>query len=295
MNNRTKGYLFGIFGAAAYGLNPLFTLPLYADSVNPLSALLFRYGLAAPLLALLMVARRMSFRIDRHELPALIVLGIMMALSSLTLFVSYTYMDAGIASTLLFVYPILTAVLMKVGYQERMNWKVAVSMLLALAGILLLYYQGKGLHLDATGVLLVFVSALTYAIYLIGVKHSCLVRMPTLKMNFYVLVVSTALFVVCLLFFGPLTLPQHGYLWMDALALALFPTCVSFLFTTLAVHRIGSTETSILGALEPLTAVVIGILVFHEAFTFRNACGIALILLSVCVVVWQGKRLQTPS
>ena len=112
MSPKVKGYLLGIVAAASYGMNPLFTLPLYKAGMSPDSVLFFRYLFAIPILGGMLLWRGRNFKVKRREMPPFIMLGLLFALSSLTLFQSYNYMEAGIASTLLFVYPILVAVIM---------------------------------------------------------------------------------------------------------------------------------------------------------------------------------------
>ena len=147
MKNYT-GYVFAALAAASYGTNPVFAKPLYADGMNPDSVLLFRYAFGIALLGLLMICngwRRhnlsTAFRVSRHSLPQLVILGILMALSSLTLFLSYNYMPVGIASTLLFTYPILVAVIMTLVYHEPMSWLVVICLLLATSGVGMLCEQ----------------------------------------------------------------------------------------------------------------------------------------------------------
>ena len=142
------GYVFAALAAASYGTNPVFAKPLYADGMNPDSVLLFRYAFGIALLGLLMIWngwRRhnlsTAFRVSRHSLPQLVILGILMALSSLTLFLSYNYMPVGIASTLLFTYPILVAVIMTLVYHEPMSWLVVICLLLATSGVGMLCEQ----------------------------------------------------------------------------------------------------------------------------------------------------------
>jgi len=168
MNAKTKGYILGAVAAATYGMNPLFALPLYENGMDTDSVLLFRYLFALPLLGVMLKARGRDFRLQRREILPLIVLGLLVAVSSLTLFQSYHYMDAGIASTLLFVYPILVALIMAVAFKEKVTLQTALCILLALCGIGLLYRNGDGSTLNLTGTLLVFASALSYALYIVG-------------------------------------------------------------------------------------------------------------------------------
>ena len=142
MNPKAKGFLLGAIAAAAYGMNPLFALPLYKAGMNPDSVLFFRYLFAIPLLGIMLKARGRNFRIQRKEIFLLIVMGILVAVSSLTLFESYNYMDAGIASTILFVYPIIVALIMTFVFKEKLKKLTVLCIFLALGGISLLYTIG---------------------------------------------------------------------------------------------------------------------------------------------------------
>lgn len=170
MNVKAKGYILGAVAAATYGMNPLFALPLYKAGMNPDSVLFFRYLFAIPVLGMMIVARGRSFKLKRKEVLPLIIMGLLVALSSLALFQSYNYMDVGIASTLLFVYPILVALIMWIAFKEKLTLPTVLCILLALGGIGLLYKSGDGSTLNLTGIILVMISALSYAIYIVGVN-----------------------------------------------------------------------------------------------------------------------------
>lgn len=290
MNDKVKGYILGVIAAASYGTNPLFALPLYADGMNPDSVLFLRYLAAIPVVALIMAIRGRSFKVSLRQFGMLAVMGLLMAVSSLSLFMSYTYMDAGIASTLLFVYPVMVAVIMAGVYKERIS-KVTISCIaVVLIGISMLGRGEEGASLSLVGVMIVMVSSLSYAIYIVGINKSSLDKVPTLTVTFWVLVFGAAVFAARLMLPSvPLTMPSgdgnQWLLWGCVAGLAILPTAVSFLCTTGAVQYIGSTPTAILGALEPVTAVVIGIFVFGESLSMLDVVGIILIISAVSVIV----------
>lgn len=288
MNAKAKGYILGSIAAASYGMNPLFALPLYKAGMDPDSVLFFRYLFAIPLLGIMIKARGRSFKIQRKETFPLIIMGLLVALSSLTLFLSYNYMAAGIASTLLFVYPIMVALIMAMVFKEKLALQTIVCMLLALGGIGLLYKSEDGSTLSLIGTLLVFASSLSYAIYIVGINQTSLKNVATLKVTFYVLLFGLSLFVARLLYSGVLNTPDQWYLWANLLALAVFPTAISFLCTTGAIQYIGSTPTAILGALEPVTAIFFGIAVFGESLTVRESFGLVMIIVAVTFIIAGG-------
>ena len=288
MNAKAKGYILGSIAAASYGMNPLFALPLYKAGMDPDSVLFFRYLFAIPLLGIMIKARGRSFKIQRKETFPLIIMGLLVALSSLTLFLSSNYMAAGIASTLRFVYPIMVALSLAMVFKEKLALQTIVCMLLALGGIGLLYKSEDGSTLSLIGTLLVFASSLSYAIYIVGINQTSLKNVATLKVTFYVLLFGLSLFVARLLYSGVLNTPDQWYLWANLLALAVFPTAISFLCTTGAIQYIGSTPTAILGALEPVTAIFFGIAVFGESLTVRESFGLVMIIVAVTFVIAGG-------
>lgn len=290
MNDKVKGYILGIIAAASYGTNPLFALPLYADGMNPDSVLFFRYLAAIPVVAVIMAIRGRSFKVSLRQFGMLAVMGFLMAVSSLSLFMSYTYMDAGIASTLLFVYPVMVAVIMAGVYKERISKVTIGCIAVVLIGISMLGRGEEGASLSLIGVMIVMVSSLSYAVYIVGINKSSLDKVPTLTVTFWVLVFGALVFSARLILPSvPLTMPSptgnQWLVWGCVAGLAILPTAVSFLCTTGAIQYIGSTPTAILGALEPVTAVVIGIFVFGESLSILDVVGIILIISAVSVIV----------
>ncbi len=286
MNNRVKGYICGIIAAVSYGTNPLGALSLSAAGINVNSVLFYRYALAVVILGAILAIDRQSFKVSRHELGLLGLLGVLFSLSSCALYMSFNHMDAGVASTLLFTYPVMVAVLMAIFFKERITGATVLSILLALSGVCLLYKGDGGVTLSTAGVLLVLVSSLSYAVYIIIVNRTAL-HMSSMKMTFYVLLFGLVTVWVISLFSGNgriewLTTPSE---WFYATLLAVLPTVISLIFMNISIAAIGSTPAAIMGALEPLTAVVIGVTVFGEAFTTRLAVGIVIILSAVLLII----------
>lgn len=256
ISERSRGYVLGAIAAASYGLNPLFALPLYGAGLGVDSVLFYRYVLAVVMLGALMLFRRQSFALRRRDVLPLAAMGVLFSVSSLLLFESYNLMDAGIASTILFVYPVMVAVIMAVGFRERVTAATVVSIALACGGISLLYKGGDGATLNLAGVVLVFLSALSYAVWIVAVNRSSLKDLPTEKLTFYCLVFGSLVYVVRLRGCADLQPVPSPLMWVNAVALALFPTIVSLVAMAGAIRRIGSTPTAILGALEPGHGVV---------------------------------------
>lgn len=291
MDAKLRGTVCGIAAAVFYGTNPLGAMNLYADGISTNSTLFYRFGIAVIILGVMMSVQRKSFALTRRELAMLAILGVFMSTSSTTLYFSFNFMDVGIASTLLFVYPVMVAVIMATFFHEKVTAATVIAILLSLAGIALLNQTGDGTSLSLWGVTLVMLSSLTYAIYIVVVNKSSL-RMSSVKLTFYVLLFGLFTIYGYTLAMGEtvqlLVTPKQ---WLYATQLALMPTVLSLVLMVIAVHDIGSTPTAIMGAIEPITAVAIGVLVFGENFTPRLAIGIVLILTAVLLIIG-GKEMS---
>ena len=290
--NRKKiiGSICGILAAVCYGTNPLGALNLYAEGMGTNSVLFYRFGLAWLIVAIVMMIRRESVKVTPREFAVVSALGGLFTFSSLTLYVSFTMMAAGVASTILFTYPVMTAVIMATVFKERITWQTVVALVLSLAGVMTLYWSGTSGTFPIWGVVLVLISALTYALYIIVVDRSD-IHMSSFKINFYVLFYCTLGMVIYSLVSGQaLMLPPTGRAWFFVGWLAIVPAIMALSLMVYSAKYIGSTATAIIGALEPLTAVAIGIGLFGEPFTMRLVIGIILILAAVALTIAKKER-----
>ncbi len=280
-----KGYLLGAIAASTYGLNPLFTLPLYAEGMNADSVLGYRYGIASVMLGVIMWFTGRSFRLTRQQVPLMIIFSLLFAVSSWFLFESFRYMDAGVASTILFIYPVIVAVINAVFYGERMSVVTLTSIVLAGLGILCLYGGDGETTLNPTGTILVLCGAFAYAIYMVAINRTALRSVPSVTMTFYSVAIGQLVYWVRILAGGELSPVDGALSWVCIMSIAFFPTVVSLIAMAIAIHNIGSTVTAILGALEPVTALLIGVMVFGERLGLSGVMGVVLVLTAVMLLV----------
>lgn len=285
MKDTTKGYLLGALSAASYGINPL-AVNLYNDGFNTDSVLFYRYALAIVFIGILMLLQGESFKINRKETLQLLFMGILMSVSSISLFESYNYIDVSIASTLLFVYPALVTIIMMLFYKERPSISIILALLGVGLGITLLNKGEVSSSQNIFGVSIVILSSLTYAIYIIMTQKSSTLRnLSSLKLSFYALTFGILLFVarmICGNELYPLTNMSHyGYV----ITLALFPTLISLTAMAKAIKYVGPTPTAIMGALEPVTAVILGIIILGERPSIWACIGMIIIVASITLII----------
>ena len=289
--NRLKGFIYGLATSVTFGLIPLFTLPLMQGGMELDSILFYRFLFATLALAGMMKLHKEPFGIDRRDLPILVLLAFFYTVSALFLFWGYDFMGAGVATTLHFTYPVFVTLLMLVLFREKASRVTWLAIAMAVYGVSKLSLKGSELTLHPLGIVIVLLSAVGYASYITTVNKSRVKAMNSRKLAFYVFVFTTLMFAAKAgLNNGIRPIPDAASA-LNLVLLAVVPTVISNITLVLAVHHIGGTLTSILGAMEPVTAVCIGAFVFGEAFTLQEAFGIALILVAVTMIIL-GKPIQ---
>ena len=284
------GILCCVLAEASYGVKGFGASHLSKYGFSTTSVLFYRFSFAAIILLVLLFARREKLLASRRDTAVAFGCGILFAASAITLYSSFKAMDTGLACTLLFVYPLMVVGMMALFFHERVSWQILAAIAVAMCGVALLSLGGGHGTVSRHGFILVMISAATYAGYMV-VYRTWPPAMSPFKMAFYSIGSSAA----CVLLFGlvsgcppqPLTAPAH---WGWSLFLAVLPTVISVFFTVEAIKYVGPTLTAILGALEPLTALILGIAFLGEALSLRLTVGAFLVLGAVIFVILRPVR-----
>lgn len=251
-----------------------------------------RYLLAVVILGIWLVARKESLRVNAAQTLRLVMLGILFALSSATLFFSYKFIPAGLATTIVFLYPVLVALIM-VFLKVYPTWQVWLSIFLTFAGVVILSLPASGVSFNAAGLLLAGASALVYALYLVIVNRSRRLRtVSNHVLTFYALLFGSFLFLAHGLLSGVHLLEGvHGWFcWLCLVGLAVFPTLMSLLCLAVSTRLIGATRTSVLGVAEPVTAIAVGCFFFNESLTLNVIVGVAITLFAVTFMALTDRK-----
>ncbi len=290
--NAIIGYPAGIITGVTYGLNPLFAVPLMQNGASIESILFFRYAIAVTLLGAFLLLRRHSFRITWKQAGVLLVLGLLYTTSSLTLFEAYRYIASGLATTIVFLYPVLVAIIM-VFLRVVPSWPVWLSIALTFAGVVIMTQGDSSQAVRPMGLLLSFTSALVYALFIVIINRSKVISgVSNSLLTFYALSVGT------LVFWGKIAMSDAGIMtgltahtaWLNLVGLAVLPTIVSTATLAIATRNIGATKASVLGVFEPVTAILVGTFVFGEALTANIVIGILISMGAITFMIAKTKR-----
>ena len=280
---KIKGYVCALVSAVTYGLIPLFILPLKAIHFSMDVTLFYRFFISAGIMLILLWYKKEHLRLKIKEIGVFLALGILFSLSSDLLFLAYDRLSAGVASTILFVFPVIVAIIMAVFFRERISLIMIISMAITLAGVYVLS-SASTTGINFIGLTLAMGSAFAYAIYIVTVNKSN-IKASGIKTTFYSLLFSALYYLVkSLIGKESLQIPDLQILLHISL-FGLITSVISITTLVYAIGYIGSTPTAILGALEPVVAVMISVMLFGENLTFALILGMLLIVGGVLVSI----------
>ncbi len=292
---RTNGIFYAAISSTSFGFSPLFSLGLLATGLSNFDVLSYRWFIAGLVLMVYAFCKRKTLLPNSFdEVWKIILLSALRALTSVTLLLGYANISSGIASTINFMYPVVVAICMMIFGGEKKSPIDFISIAVSIFGVYLLA-SGDSLIVEGgdTGLGLICsgISALSFAAYYILMKQLRADKIEVVKFTTWVMMMIALYFIICAFAFdGKLAIVTDGISWLYILGLGLWCTMVSSFTGVKAVRRIGPTMTSILGALQPLTAVILGVIFLGETLHLRSMIGIALILISVSIVVLHQKQ-----
>ena len=290
--NAIIGYPAGIITGVAYGLNPLFALPLMKEGASTESILFFRYIISVLLLGVFLFLSKQSFRINKKEAGILFVLGLLYTSSSIFLFEAFKYIASGLATALVFLYPVLVAIIM-VFLKVIPSWPVWLSIFLTFGGVVIMTQSDSTQTISPLGVFLSLGSALVYAMFIVIINRSKTIHnISNSLLTFYALSIGAIVFFIKLLMSdSEITAGlENNMAWLNLIGLAILPTIVSTSSLAVATRNIGATKASVLGVFEPITAILIGATVFGEPITTNIVVGILISMAAVTFMIAKTKR-----
>lgn len=285
-----NGLFYAAISSASFGFSPLFSIGLLTAGLSNTDILSYRWAIAGLVLMIYAAVKKKTLRFNSfEEFWKIGLLSALRALTSITLLIGYANIASGVATTINFMYPVIVLLCMMLFHGEEKSFINLGAIGLSIAGVYLLA-SGDGLRIDggntALGLVCSIISAVSFAAYYILIKRLRADKIEVVKFTTWIMMLSALYFITAgLISHGKITIVTNGKLWLYILGLGLWATMVSNFTGVKAVRRIGPTLTSILGALQPLTAVALGVLFLDEHLGFKTITGMILIMISVMLVV----------
>lgn len=285
-----NGLFYAAISSASFGFSPLFSIGLLTAGLSNTDILSYRWAIAGIVLMIYAWLKKKTLLFNSFdEVWKIGLLSALRALTSITLLIGYANIASGVATTINFMYPVIVLLCMMLFHGEEKSFINLGAIGLSIAGVYLLA-SGDGLRIDGgnttLGLICSIISAVSFAAYYILIKKLRADKIEVVKFTTWIMMLSALYFIAAgLIFHGKIAIVTNGKLWLYILGLGLWSTMVSNFTGVKAVRRIGPTLTSILGALQPLTAVILGVLFLDEHLGIKTITGMILIMISVMLVV----------
>ena len=283
MNKRATGVAAAIISAVVFGMVPLFMKTIIAGGGTTLSGAFYRFVLSLPILFAIIKYKKIPMGITGTEFLKICLITICgYGGTAVLLFSSYNFIPTGMSTTIHFVYPVFTILGCIIFLKERVRPLKILCALLCMCGILLFYDGDSSSSLPGIG--LAFLSGMTYSFYIIYLKKSGLQEMDTIKLIFYMNSVASVMILIMAVASGSFTVNLTTAAWVTAAIFAAVVSLVGVFGFQLGVKYVGPESAAILSTFEPITSVIIGVMLYDEVFSAKAILGCACILSSVVIV-----------
>lgn len=283
--SKISGIIYAVLSAVAFGFMPIFVKIAYGGGANTITVSFLRFLISSIILFLYFLFSKTDFKISKNQFIRVGILGIIgYATTSLTLFLSYKYISIGLATIIHFVYPVIVTILACTIYREKLTLYKVLALIFSIIGVYILI-GFSSLKLSVFGIILAIGSGVLYSIYILDIGYSCLKEMNSIVLTFYLCLFSALGISVYGLCTRQLDFSFSPYGYLSLLGLSLVCTITAIVLFNKAVKVIGSSNTSVLSTLEPITSIILSAIIFHEAITLTTIIGSVLIIASVYLVL----------
>lgn len=284
MNSKTKGVIYAILSAVAFGAMPIFAKLAYNNGSNSTTVLAVRFLLASLTLFIYFKIKRQNFKINKKQLYILCALGVFgYTITSETLFMSYSYLSVGLATTVHFIYPAVVCLIGYLFFKERIGKMKLIALILSIIGVFILVgFENKTISI--LGVTLALISGVSYGANIIGLSLEDISSLDNKISTFYISIFSGVTMLILAILTKRLSLAINTEIFVSYIGISLVSTITSIIFLLKAIEEIGATSASILATFEPIVSIILGVLFFKESFTFPMLIGTMVILISVIII-----------
>lgn len=281
--NKTKGFICVIISAFIFGFTPILCKMTYSGGSNSIMLVFLRNSMSLPIMYAILKYNKVSLKISMQEFSKLLILSVFSTiLTALLLYISYNYISVGMATTVHYVYPILVALVLAIFFKEKINKIQIFSLIISFIGVLM-FFDGDS-SLNFAGLFIAFASGIAYGMALIYMDKSGLKDYHPLLVTFYTCLLASVVLCLVAIISGNFTIALTPTAWMYSFIVSIFTSVIAISFMQIGVKNIGPTTTSILCMFEPITSVLMGIIILKEPVTFKSILACALILIAVLIL-----------
>lgn len=280
-SEKIKGIFYIAIASIAFGIMPILAKLAYKGGANAISTLALRFTFASIILFFYIKSKKLSLKLNKEQIKLILFLGVVgYSMTSILLFIAYNFIDVGIAGMILHTYPLMVMTLSIIIYKEKFRFKKFLYLIITTIGVFIMLDVKTG-NISKIGVVLVLLSALCYAIYVIGASSEKIKSINSYVITFYISIISAVVGSTIGVITNSFNSPINFYGIISILLIAFISTVVALMAFLKGVKLIGPTNAAIFGALEPIVSLILGVIVLGESMSIKIAIGSAIIILTM--------------
>lgn len=275
-----KGKLCLLTSAFIYGLTPILAKITYDGGANGITLTFLRAALSVPLLYAILKADGKSLYLTKTELKRVIILSVFGgSLPIVLLYMAYSYIPTGLATTLHFIYPLVIVVASAFIYHEKISRAKLFSAICVTVGIFL--FVDIASSADQIGIILALLSGIFYSFYVIYIDRSGLDAMDYVKLTFYLMLTMSATILIFGVAVNEINFDITPQAWAYSAVISLLVTLGATPLFQVGVREEGASTAGVMSTFEPITSVALGAMFLGEAVGMAQLIGCAMILAGV--------------
>ncbi|AZR72113.1 hypothetical protein BBF96_01115 [Anoxybacter fermentans] len=283
MRNKTRGSIQIIISSIFFGALPLLTQIGYEGGANVVSILAIRFSIAAVLIWFYLWLTKVKIKVDLKQLFILAVVAIFgYGVMVFSYFLSLQYIPSSLAAMILFTYPVIVTYLSAILLNSPITKVKVIALVLVTIGVLLMSWGEVDFH--PFGIFLAFIAALFYAIYIVYLGSSYTFQLEPRVLTAFIILFSAIFFMILGVIRGDLIFAISGFAWLAIIIMAIFSTIFAIMIFYSGVQKIGPALAAIISAVEPITVMILGVMILEEKVRFIQLLGSLLILSGVIYV-----------
>lgn len=279
--NKTRGLIYAILAGFIYGFTPILGKLSYMEGSNTLSLTFYRSLLSIPFIFGILKYKKIPLAITKQEIKKLAILSSLgPSLTAITLYGAYNYISVGMTTTIHYIYPVLVAAVSVIIFKEKISKEKILALVLSTIGVAL-FFEGS---FSIIGVILALLSGVIYGAHLLYIDKSGLNAMYPFKISLFLSAFASIYMFIFGMISKTLVFNMSIKGWIYTLLVSIFVSVLANTLITMAVKNVGPTVTAIVGMFEPITSILLGIILLNEPFTLKNIFACILILTGVLII-----------
>lgn len=284
-----RATLLIILSALGFGSISVLTVLITSAGVPLLTAMAWRYVLAAVFLGAVSRAGRIRLIPKQRIVQILLIGGCGQALITYLSLYALEYIPVGPLAFLFYTYPAWVALLAAIRKTEKLTPVRMIALTIALIGVTIMVGAPTE-ELNPIGVILALGSALLYSAYLPALEH-VQEGIPAIIGTFLLVAGAASTFVIAALLQGELFVPVGIAVWLEILLLIFLSTVIAFFALIKGLAVLGPVRTAIIATVEPFFTAILGLLVLRSQLTAATLIGGILIAGAILLIRWHSSQL----